>query len=72
VPPDALELALLQHAQQLDLGREVDVADLVEEERSAVGELEPSLLALLGAGEGAFLVAEELRLDEGVRSAHRN
>ena len=41
---DPLELALLQHAQQLDLGGEVDVADLVEKERAAVGPLEAALL----------------------------
>ena len=37
---DALELALLQHAQQLDLHVQRHVADLVEEQRAAVGELE--------------------------------
>ena len=62
----ALELPLLQHPQQLHLGGQVDVADLVEEQRAALGELEPPLLALLGAGEGALLVAEQLRLDQAV------
>ena len=37
---DALELALLQRAQQLDLHLDRDLADLVEEQRAAVGELE--------------------------------
>ena len=37
---DALELALLQHAQQLDLHLQRQVADLVEEQGAAVGELE--------------------------------
>ena len=37
---DALELALLQHAQQLRLRLERQLADLVEEQRAAVGELE--------------------------------
>ena len=37
---DPLELALLQRAQQLDLHLDGDLADLVEEERAAVGELE--------------------------------
>ena len=46
---------------------EVDVADLVEQKRPAVGELEAALLALFGAGEGALLVAEELGFDERVR-----
>ena len=47
VPPSALELALLQHAQQLHLRAQVDVADLVEEQRAALGQLEAALLALL-------------------------
>ena len=47
-----------------------DVADLVEEQRAAVGELEAAAArGLDGAGERALLVAEELReeqrLDEG-------
>ena len=37
---DALELALLEHAQQLRLQLERQLADLVEEERAAVGQLE--------------------------------
>ena len=40
VPPDALELALLQHPQQRDLRLRRQLADLVEEERAAVGQLE--------------------------------
>ena len=38
-----LELALLQDAQQLHLRREVQLADLVEEQRAAFGELEAAL-----------------------------
>ena len=37
---DALDLALLQRAQQLRLQRERQLADLVEEQRAAVGDLE--------------------------------
>ena len=44
---EPLELALLQHAQQLHLRRQVDVADLVEEQRAALGQLEAALLARL-------------------------
>jgi hypothetical protein len=60
----ALELALLQHAQQLHLHLERDLADLVEEQRAAVGQLEAPGLGLHGAGEGAALVAEQLRLHQ--------
>ncbi len=42
---DALELALLQRAQELDLHLDGDLANLVEEQRAAVGELEAPGLA---------------------------
>ena len=37
---EPLHLAVLQHAQQLGLRRLVQVADLVEEDAAAVGQLE--------------------------------
>jgi hypothetical protein len=61
----AHHFAFLQHAQQLDLHRQRQVADLVEEQGAAVGRLEPAGLGLLGAGEGAPLIAEQLALDQG-------
>ena len=42
LPPDALELALLEHAQQLGLQRQRQLAHLVEEQGGAVRDLEPS------------------------------
>src|SRR5262249_30136010 len=44
--------------------RELEIADLVDEERTAVRLLEHASPHRYGAGEGASLVAEELRLDE--------
>src|SRR5690606_8183734 len=41
-----------------------NVADFVEEERAAVGELEAAELLGGGAGEGAGLVAEELAFEQ--------
>jgi hypothetical protein len=61
---DALELALLQHAQQLGLQVERHLADLVEEQRAAVGELERAGARGDGAGERALLVAEQLALEQ--------
>ena len=61
---DALELVLLQHAQQLDLRLERQLPDFVQEDGAAVGQLEAALLLLHRAGEGAALVAEQLALDE--------
>src|SRR6267378_5216140 len=60
---DPLELLLLQDAQQLRLELERDLADLVEEQRAAVGHLEAADLLGDGAGEGAPLVPEELALE---------
>ena len=61
---EAHELALLDDAQQLGLGLERDVADLVEEDRALVGQLEQPLLRVDRAGERALHVAEEVRLEQ--------
>ena len=58
------ELALLNHAQQLGLRVERDVADLVEEDRALVGQLEEALLRIDGAGERALHVSEEVGLEQ--------
>ena len=60
VAADALDLALLEHAQQLGLQRDVELADLVEEDRAAVGLLEAADVLRDGAGERALLVTEQL------------
>ena len=64
---DALERHLLEHAQQLGLDLEVDVADLVEEERAAVGLFEPAHAVAVGAGERTLDVAEELAFEQALR-----
>jgi hypothetical protein len=56
--------AALQRAQQLGLGLRAEIADLVQEQRTPIGELEASLPPLGGAGERAALVAKQLRLDQ--------
>ena len=61
---EPLELALLQHAQELRLRRQAHLADLVEEQHAAGGQLDLARLGLLRAGERAALVAEELRLEQ--------
>src|SRR6266478_7919751 len=63
-PADALELLLLEHPQQLRLELERDLADLVEEQRATVRDLESSDLLRDRAGESAALVTEELALEE--------
>ena len=64
VAADALVDALLQDAQQLHLHRQAHVADLVEEQRAALGDLETALAGGDGAGERALLVAEQFGLEE--------
>ena len=61
---DAQDLPLLQDAQQLHLQVALEVADLVEEQRRAARLLEEADLARVGPGEGALLVAEQLRLED--------
>ena len=64
VGADAADLAALEHAQQLGLQVEAQLADLVEEDRAAVRGLEHALARGDRAGEGAALVAEELALEQ--------
>jgi hypothetical protein len=68
LPADALEAAVLEDAQQAHLGRRRQLAHLVEEQRAAVGALEPALPLAGGPGEAAALVSEEL----GVHKAGRD
>ena len=58
------DLLLLQHAQQVGLGPQADVADLVQKYRAAIGHFELALFAILRAGERAFLVAEQLAFEQ--------
>ena len=53
-------------AQQLGLQVELHVADLVEEERAAVGGADDAAEGGLGAGEGAAAIPEQLALEHVV------
>ena len=66
------ELGVLQHVQQLGLERRLHLADLVEEDRAAVGLLELADARRRRAGEGALLVAEQLALEQLGRAAPRS
>ena len=61
---DALELLVLQEAQQLGLQRRRDLADLVEEQRAALGRLDAARLVAHRAGERAARVAEQLAREQ--------
>jgi hypothetical protein len=63
----ALELALLEDAQQGDLDRCRQFSDLVEEDRAPGGQLEAPTAPFQCAREGALLVPEQLRGDERFR-----
>ena len=67
VRPDAREGALLQEPEQLHLERHAQVADLVEEQRAAVRRLRAADAPLVGARERAFLMTEQLALDQRLR-----
>ena len=67
VPPSRLKFALLQDAQELDLRRGAHLADLVEQQHAAGSGLDLSGAALIGAGERAALVAEELGFEQRFR-----
>src|SRR3989454_11951076 len=62
-----LPLPFLQHAQELRLRGDGKIDNLVEKEASALCKLESPLLSLICAGERAFLIAEQFRLDQGIR-----
>ena len=62
--PQAPHPLVLDRLQQLGLQVVGQLADLVEEQRTAVGLFDQSPVAALGAGEGAGLVAEQLRLQQ--------
>ena len=64
VAAHAADAALLQRPQHLGLCGERHVADLVHEERPAVGLLEFPLALLDRRGEGPAFVAEELAFDQ--------
>ena len=55
---DPFESLLLEDPEQLGLHRLRNVADLVQEDRPLVGQLEPALAAGIGRGKRSLLVAE--------------
>src|SRR6201999_4431446 len=67
VSPDGPDLPLLERPQQLDLGRERHVADLVEKERSTVGLREQALAIGPRGGEAAAHVPKQLALQHRLR-----
>ncbi|OPY06021.1 MAG: hypothetical protein A4E61_00106 [Syntrophorhabdus sp. PtaB.Bin184] len=63
-PSETLDLLFLDHPQELGLKYQRDVAYLIKKDGSLVGKLEFAGLTLVGAGEGALFVTEELAFQE--------
>ena len=61
---DALHLARFEHAQELGLKAEGELADLVEKERATIRYFEAALLTVGGAGERAAFVPKQDAFDE--------
>src|SRR5687767_12945678 len=64
---ETFELALLKYAQKFDLRLQRKIADLVQKQRSAVGQFESSSFLPIGSGEGSAFVSEQLRFDQRIR-----
>ena len=65
---DRLETLFLDGAQDLGLSLERHVPDLVQKERSAVGQFELAFLGIACAGERAFCMSEQFALNEFFRN----
>src|SRR6202040_4396754 len=63
----ALELTLLQHAQQFGLQAGSQFADFVQEQRASLSRLHFPFLLGDRPGESSFLVAKQLAFQEGFR-----
>ena len=59
-PTHPLQDTLLEDSQDLGLQDKAHVADLIQEQRAAVGTLEAPAPSGNGSGKGAALVSEEL------------
>ena len=67
-PANPLDRALLQKPKQLRLQRERHIADLVEKQRTAAGELNLALGGFGGPGKGTLFKAEQLGLEQVLRN----
>ena len=66
-PPDAFELAILDHVQQFRLSCQRHLTDLVQKQGAAVGDLEAPFMGLDCPRKGTAFVTEELALDHSLR-----
>ena len=59
----------IENSEQLHLRLGIELADFIQENRSVIGSFEQSLLHGVGAAEGAFLISEQLTLNEMFRQS---
>src|SRR4029079_7646606 len=60
---DPVHLAKLENAEQFGLERRRQLADLVQKQRTAIGEFQKARLVLRGTGKSAAHVAEQLAFE---------
>src|SRR5262249_37710110 len=65
---DAVELALLEHTEQLHLSHRRQLADFIQKQRACSRLFKQPRLGGTRSGEGAFFVAEEFGFDQGFRN----
>ena len=64
VGSDAFEGAFAEKAQQLHLNRRVNLANLIEKQRAAIGLFKTPDAPLMRAGERAFFMAKKFALQK--------
>ena len=64
IAAQALEFLIFDHPQQFFLHPQAGGGDLVEEQRAAIGTLEPTDMAFGSAGKGAGLMTEKLAFEQ--------
>jgi hypothetical protein len=65
---DAAKRSFLQYPKQFRLQPQLELADLIKEERAALRPLEQSFFTSLRVGERAFFMPEQFALDQGGRN----
>ncbi len=66
-PSKPAEFALFEHSQQLGLGADRHLAELIQQQRSAGGQFEAPGAPLHRSGKRAFFVPENLAFNQGFR-----
>src|SRR5271168_2635343 len=66
--PKPFNLMILKHAQQFRLQAQRNLADLIEKKRAFIGQFQATDFAGYSAGEGSFLMAEQLAFQQARRN----